>query len=581
MMKGGKKLQNMGDRRFSIGLDLGTNSMRALLVDISTGEEIATEVFNYEKGENGVITDPKNPNIARQHPIEYIKGIEVCIKGVLKKAKKNKNFNVENIIGIGIDTTASTPLPVDKNGEPLAFHKEFKDNINAYAWLWKDHSSYAEAEEITELASKEYPEYVNKYGGKYSSEWFFSKILHCLRVDKKVFDAAYSWVECSDYIPGVLTGKQKPQELKRNICAAGHKGMYNPLWGGLPCKEFLTKLSPELGKLRDRLFEKAYTADTPAGKISKEWARKLGLHENVIIAVGSVDAHLGAVGSGIKPGRLVKIIGTSTCDMAVLPNTKKLPDIPGVCGIVDGSILPGYWGIEAGQSAVGDIFNWFVKKNTPYEYLKEAAKKKISIHELFMKKAMRFKPGETGLLALDWHNGNRTILIDPLLTGLIIGETLQTKPEEIYRTLIEATAFGAKVIIDRLEEYNIKIEEIVACGGIPDKNPLLMQIYADVLGRPIKISASSQTSALGAAIFGAVAAGKELGGYSSCEEAQEKMCHLKNIVYNPIPENKKVYSELFALYKELHDIFGTKEYKGNLFHIMKKLLSLKMGMRRG
>jgi L-ribulokinase len=565
--------------KYSIGLDYGTNSVRALVVDISTGEEVGTYVFNYEHGEDGILLDPKNPNVARQHPADYIKGLEVSIEEALKDAeRKIKGFSREDVIGIGVDTTGSTPIPVDREGQPLAFHEEFKNNLNAMAWLWKDHSSHEEAEEITQLAIKRGEPYLKKYGGVYSSEWFFSKILHCLRVDPKVFESAYSWVELADYIPGVLTGKQRPEELKRSICAAGHKAMFNPKWGGLPSKDFLKELDPRLADLRDRLYETAYTSDIPAGKISSYYAKKFNLSEDVVISVGAFDAHMGAVGAGIKPGILVKVIGTSTCDMMIVPNTEDLPDIPGLCGIVDGSITPGYFGLEAGQSAVGDIFNWFVKYFTPIEYSKEIARTQDA-HQIFTEKAEKLKPGESGLLALDWNNGNRTILVDAKLTGLLIGQTLHTKPEEIYRALIEATAFGARVIMERFEEYGVKVKEIIACGGIAEKNPFVMKIYADVLGKDIKISRSSQTSALGAAIFGAVAAGKERGGYSKVEEAQEVICGIKPEIYRPDPKNHEIYNRLYKLYKELHDIFGTKNASYNLYHVMKELIKIRDEVR--
>jgi L-ribulokinase len=561
--------------KYAIGLDYGTNSVRALVVDINTGEELGTYVFNYEHGEAGIILDPKNPNVARQHPADYIKGLEVSIEGALREAEKNnKEFKREDVIGIGIDTTGSTPLPVDRDGIPLAFHDEFKDNINALAWLWKDHSSYEEAEEITKLANEGGYPYLRKYGGVYSSEWFFSKILHCLRVDPKVFDSAYTWLEICDFIPGVLTGKQKPEEIKRSVCAAGHKAMYNPEWGGLPSKEFLGKLHPKLAELRDRLYDKAYTSDVPFGTISPYYAEKFGLRGDVVVAVGAFDAHMGGVGAGIKPGILVKVIGTSTCDMMVVPNTEKIPDIPGLCGIVDGSILPGYYGLEAGQSAVGDIFNWFVKYLTPREYFGEEARNK-DLHQLLTERAQKLKTGESGLLALDWNNGNRTILVDAKLTGLLIGQTLHTRPEEIYRALIEATAFGARVIMERFEEYGVKVNEVIACGGIPEKNPFIMQIYADVLGKTIKISYSSQTPALGAAIFGAVAASYEKSGYRNVEEAQKAICRVKDVVYNPRKEDREIYNKLYKLYKELHDIFGTKEASYNLYHVMKDLIEIR------
>jgi L-ribulokinase len=546
---------------YTIGLDYGTNSVRCVIVDIANGAEIGTAVYNYPTGQAGIIIDKNNHNLARQSPADYVKGIEVTVTKSLRLAKKAvKKFDASQVIGIGVDTTGSTPLPVNKDGMPLSYMAEFKKNPNAYAWLWKDHTGHAEALEITELAKKEHPEYLAKCGQTYSSEWFFSKILHCLRIDPKVFDAAYSWVECCDYIPAVLTGTEKPELMKRSRCAAGHKAMFNSNWGGLPAKEFLTKLDPKLGALRDRLYEKTYTVETEAGKLTQQWAKKLGLKAGISVAVGAFDAHLGGIGSGIAPGKLVKIIGTSTCDMLVSETSKPLTDIPGICGIVDGSILPGFFGLEAGQSAVGDIFNWFVN------YIQPGGKTAGS-HEQLTKKAAKLKPGQSGLLALDWNNGNRTILVDQRLTGLLLGQTLHTKPEEIYRALIEATAFGALTIINRFEEYGVKVEEVINCGGIAEKNPLLMQIYADVTGREMKISRSAQSCALGAAIAAAVTS----GGHRNFAEAQGAMSGIKKTTYKPIAENHEVYKKLHSLYKQLHDGFGT----GAAANVMKDVLNIK------
>jgi L-ribulokinase len=420
-----------------------------------------------------------------------------------------------------------------------------------------------------------HPEYLAKCGGVYSSEWFFSKVLHCLRVDPAVFKAAYSWVELADFIPGILSGESKPENLKRSVCAAGHKAMYNKNWGGLPAKDFLNNLATELGTLRDRLYTEAYTSDTTAGFLSEENAKDSGLKAGIPVSVGAFDAHMGAVGAGIGPGTLVKIIGTSTCDMMVVPDREKLPDIPGLCGMVDGSILPNYFGLEAGQSAVGDIFNWFVENLTTFTDSNKAQ----DMHRSLTEKAGSLKPGESGLLALDWNNGNRTVLVDARLTGLIVGQTLNTKPEEIYRALIEATGYGARIIINRFEEYGIKVEEVIACGGIAEKNPLLMQIYADIFERPIKVSRSSQTCALGAAMFGAVVGGKERGGYRSVEEAIERMSGVKPTVYYPDKKKSLIYSKLFRLYQQLHDIFGTHQYSSNLYNVMKELLQIKQEMK--
>jgi len=549
----------------TIGLDYGTNSVRCVIVDTATGQELASSVYEYQSGEAGIILDPSDHNLARQDPAEYVKGLEVSVTEALAQAKKaDPKFDPSQIVGIGVDTTGSTPLPVDKNGTPLAMLKQFKDNPNAMAWLWKDHTAHAEAAEITELAKKERPHYLTKCGGTYSSEWFFSKILHCLRVDPRVFDAAHTWVEHADWLPAILTGTEAPQNLLRCRCAAGHKAMFNDDWGGYPDAQFLGKLHPKLGKLRQTLSEKTYAVDRPAGQLTEQWAKKLGIPAGIPVAMGAFDAHLGAVGAGIKQGVLVKIIGTSTCDMVVTPTSKKLPDIPGICGIVDGSILPGYYGLEAGQSAVGDIFNWFVN------YIQPGGEQAGS-HQGLTERAAKLAPGQSGLLALDWNNGNRTILVDQRLTGLLLGQTLHTKPEEIYRALIEATAFGALTIINRFEEYGVKISEIVNCGGIAEKNALLMQIYADVTGRQMKVSRSAQTCALGSAIAAAVVG----GAHSSFARAQAAMCGIKETTFAPIPENHKVYQRLYRLYKQLHDGFGLAGHAVPMGNVMKELLAIK------
>jgi L-ribulokinase len=555
--------------QYAIGLDYGTNSVRALVVDTANGREVATAVWGYEHGKAGVILS-RDPNLARQHPADYVKGAEVTIKKVLAEARKNvRGFNPGQIVGIGVDTTGSTPLPVDANGQPLAFDKRFAKNPAAMAWLWKDHTGVAEAVEITALARKIRPRYLAKCGGTYSSEWFWSKILHCLRTSPKVFNAAHSWVELADYVPAALTGTEAPARLTAGVCAAGHKAMYNENWGGYPDKEFLSQLGPKLGELRDRLCPRVRAIDSAVGGLTAGWSRKTGLPAGIPVAVGAFDAHLGAVGSGVTPGVLVKIIGTSTCDISVWPNTENLADVPGLCGIVNGSVLPGYFGLEAGQSAVGDIFNWFVN------YLQPGGKKAGS-HEELTKGAAKLKPGESGLLALDWNNGNRTILVDQRLTGLLVGQTLYTTPAEIYRALIEATAYGALTIINRFEEYGVKVEQVLNCGGIAEKSPLVMQIYADVTGRPMKISRSAQTCALGAAIAGAVVA----GAHKDFASAQKAMTGLKPRVFRPDPKAHAVYRGLYALYKQCHDAFGTKEWNGNLYGVMKQLVEIRSQARK-
>jgi L-ribulokinase len=553
--------------QYSIGLDYGTNSVRALIVDVRNGREVGTAVWEYANGTHGVILS-RDPNLARQHPADYLAGAEITIKKALREAARVvKGFKPDQVVGLGVDTTGSTPMPVDARGRALAFDKRFARNPAAMAWLWKDHTGALEAVEITETALEMRPQYLAKCGGTYSSEWFFSKILHCLHTSPEVFDAAYTWVEIADWIPAVLTGTEAPDKLTVGVCAAGHKAMYNDDWGGYPDMEFLSELHPKLGELRARLRPKAYTIDRAVGGLTSDWAKRTGLTAGIPVAVGAFDAHLGAIGAGIMPGTLVKIIGTSTCDTMIAPVGERLADIPGLCGIVNGSILPGYYGLEAGQSAVGDIFNWFVN------YIKPGGR--YGSHETLTKEAAKLKPGESGLLALDWNNGNRTILVDQRLTGLLLGQTLYTTPAEIYRALIEATAFGALTIINRFEEYGVKVEQIVNCGGIADKNPVVMQIYADVTGRPMKISRSAQTCALGAAVAAAVVA----GAHPSYAEAQRAMTGVKERVFLPNPPAHAVYRELYPLYRTLHDAFGTREWNGSLHDVMKKLLEIRNRVR--
>jgi len=562
--------------RYALGLDFGTNSCRSLIVDLEDGNEVGSVVFDYPSGEAGVLLDEKDPNVARQNPQDYLDGLVAVVTGAVEQAKEAvKKFDPADIVGIGVDTTGSTPLPVDAKGTPLGLLPEFKDNPNAMAWLWKDHTGADEAEKITKLAAEIRPQYLDKCGGTYSSEWFWSKVLHCKNIDPEVFAAAHSFVEHCDYIPALLAGNTSPDALKRGVCAAGHKAMYCDAWGGLPDVEFLGQLDPALADLRGRLYEKAYTSDTLAGNLSEEWAAKLGLNAGTAIAVGAFDAHMGAVGSGIGEGVLVKILGTSTCDMMVMDSSKELADIPGVCGIVDGSILPGFYGIEAGQSAVGDIFLWFVNHLVPDSYGDSADDKFHGLGDA----ASAQKPGAHGLLALDWNNGNRTVLIDPRLSGLILGQSLHTEAHEIYRALIEATAFGALTIIKRIEEYGVPINEIMTGGGLATKNPLLMQIYADITNRPIKVSRSEQTCALGAAIFGACAAGADASGYRTLAEVQAAVCAVQPEAYEPDPENGGIYKELYAIYSTLHDALGTRESPGSLNHVMKDLIAIRERQR--
>lgn len=541
--------------KYSLGLDYGTNSVRALLVDVETGAELATSVFDYPSGEAGILLDRRDPNLARQNPQDYLDGFFTTVVEVLK------GYNPADVIGIGIDTTGSSPMPVDRDGNALASKPEFKDNLAAYCWLWKDHTSYKEASEINEKA-RSYP-YLAKCGGAYSSEWFWSKILHCARTAPEVFEAAYSWAEYCDWLPAQLSGNPDPLKMARSRCAAGHKAMFADDWGGLPSKEFLATLDSRLADLRDRLYTTTLTSDKVAGTVSAETAAKTGLKEGTPIAVGAFDAHFGAVASGAKPGTLVKIMGTSTCDCMAHPLEEPLADVPGLCGIVKGSVLPDCWGLEAGQSAVGDLFNWVVKFTG-------------RSHEELTVEGEKLKPGESGLVALDWNNGNRTILVDAQLSGLLVGQTLHTTPAEMYRAVIEATAFGALTIINRFEEYGVTVNEVVNCGGIAEKSAFVMQIYADVCNRPMKVSRSAQTCALGSAIFGAVVG----GAYPTAEAAQVKMTGVKDRVYEPIPENVALYKRLYVLYRQLHDAFGTQDWSGSLANVMKDLIAIREEVRR-
>lgn len=552
---------------YTIGVDYGTNSVRAVVVDTADGRVVGTRVFDYPSGEQGVLLDPKQPHLARQNPADYIEGLRVAVGGALTEAARDPSFARERVIGIGVDTTGSTPLPIDAANRPLAVNPKWESNLAAHAWLWKDHTSAAEAASITGTAAQYNPELLAPIGGTYSSEWWWSKIWHCLTVAPDVFDAAASWVELADFIPAVLAGVHDSRAIVRCVCAAGHKAMYSEAWGGLPPKSFLARLDPKLADLRDRLYDKALPPGTPAGRLSIDWARRFGLREGIAVAMGGFDAHYGAVGSGIRSGTLVKIIGTSTCDCAIAPASAQMANVPGICGIVNGSIMPGYFGIEAGQSAVGDLLKWWVEG---------ICRGDQALHEQLSTDAAMLAPGESGLMALDWNNGNRTILVDTRLTGLIVGQTLYTTRAEVYRALIEATAYGARAIVERLREYGVAIDRVVCCGGIAEKNDLFMQVYADVIGQPMLIAGSPQTPALGAAVSAAVTAGAEAGGYAGWEEAQDRMTTVKEKAFTPKPAARAAYDALYGIYRELHDGFGgVAGARPDLGTLMKRLLALK------
>jgi L-ribulokinase len=547
---------------FTLGLDYGTNSVRALIVRCADGAEFGSATFNYPSGHQGVLLDPRDHHLARQHPGDHLAGLVAATRGALAAAKKRRGFSAEKIAGIGVDTTGSSPLPVDARNVPLALQPRFRRHLAAQCWLWKDHTSVLEAERITALAAQHRPHYLAKCGGRYSSEWFWAKLWHCLATAPEVFAAAHSWVELADWIPAVLAGVENPKDIVRGVCMAGHKALYADDWGGLPDKKFLARLDPKLAALRDRLYARAQDATVPAGQLCAAWAKKLGLPIGIPIAIGEMDVHYGAIGCGVAEGVLVKVIGTSTCDCGVVSAKKTVRDIPGISGIVRGAILPGHYGIEAGQSAVGDIFKWWIEI---------VCRGDGAMHAAFTAEAAKLQPGQSGLLALDWNNGNRNLLGDPRLTGLLLGQTLYTTPAEIYRALIEATAFGARAILERLREYGVRTDRIVCAGGIAEKNPLLMQIYADVTGCTMQVSASSQACALGGAISAAVLA----GAHRDFPAAQKAMTAVRKKSYRPLAANRKTYDELYALYRAVHDAFGGLDRAADLSGLMKALLALK------
>jgi L-ribulokinase len=552
---------------FTIGVDFGTNSVRAVVVDCADGRVVGTAVAPYASGERGVLLDRRDPHLARQYPGDYLDGLTASVRGALAEADPAGGFARERVVGLGTDTTGSTPIPVDGANRPLALEPRWRGHLAAQAWLWKDHTGAEEAERITETARAHAPQLLAPIGGRYSSEWFWSKAWRCLRAAPEVFAAAASWVELADWIPAVLAGVTDPAAIRRCACAAGHKAMYSAAWGGLPPAGFLERLDRRLAELRGRLYERAYPADRPCGALAPAWAETFGLRVGIPVAMGGFDAHYGAVGAGVRAGTLVKIIGTSTCDIAVAPNATRLPDIPGICGIVDGSVMPGYYGLEAGQSAVGDLLAWWVER---------IGAGGDAEHARLSAEAAATRPGASGLLALDWNNGNRTVLVDQRLTGLLVGQTLHTTRAEVYRALIEATAFGARAIVERLAEYGVPIDRVVCCGGIAEKNDLFMQIYADVLGRPMLVAGSPQVPALGAAIAAAVAAGGAAGGYDRFEAAQEHMTSLKAQRFVPDDGAHAVYGELYALYRELHDVFGAvRDARADLATLMKRLLAVR------
>lgn len=542
---------------YSLGLDFGSDSVRALLVDTSTGEEIATSVHQYTCWKAGKYCDPSK-NQFRQHPLDYIEGIEQSITEIIREVGEEVT---QNIVGIGVDTTGSTPVAVNAKGTPLALLDEFRENPNAMFVLWKDHTGIQEANEINDLCRRWDIDYSKYEGGIYSSEWFWSKILHISRQDKDVHKAAYSWAEHCDWIPFLLTGGTDVREMKRSRCAAGHKALWHESFGGLPPNTFFVALDPLLDGLQDRLYTKTYTSEISVGTLSPEWAERLGLSQSTFVSVGAFDAHMGAVGARTEPYFLTKIMGTSTCDILVAPLEREEKLVKGICGQVDGSVIPNMLGLEAGQSAFGDIYAWYerllawpIKELIGNSNVIDTKTKERLVEEAMenlipkLSHAASKEPiGSSGELALDWMNGRRTPDANQNLKGVISGINLGSTSPKVFRALVEASCFGAKKIVDRFLSEGIPIKGIVALGGVAKKSPFIMQMMADVLNIPIKVVASEQACALGAAIFGAVAAGM----YDDVPQAMYKMGSPFETVYKPDVDRVKAYTEVYRKYNNL------------------------------
>ncbi len=544
--------------KYVIGLDYGSDSCRAVIVDALNGEEVSTAVKYYPRWKEGRYCDPRT-NRYRQHPLDYIEVLEGCIQEALSKAPAG---TAEKVVGMAFDTTGSTPVLTDDEGTPLALLPEFSENPNAMFVLWKDHTAVKEAAEINALAGEWEIDYTAYEGGIYSSEWVWAKMLHVLREDRQVREAAYSWVEHCDWMPALITGNSNPETMPRSRCAAGHKAMWHASWDGLPSEEFLTRLDPLLSRFRSRLYQETYPSDTKVGYLTPEWAKRLGLTTNVAVAVGAFDCHMGAVGVEVKPGDFVRVIGTSTCDIMAVPY-EEIGDklIPGICGQVDGSVIPGMVGLEAGQSGFGDIYAWFkgvlewpLQQIVAKSDLLDAVTKEKLLAEVadaiipeLTREAEKVPVGESTLIATDWMNGRRTPDANQLLTGSICGLTLGSTAPLIFRALVEATAYGSKAIVDRFLENGVEIKEVIGIGGISLKSPFVMQTLSDVLGMPIKVAKTEQACAFGAAMFAAVVAGV----YEKVEQAQKAMGQGFAFEYHPNEENHALYMDLYKKYQQV------------------------------
>lgn len=554
--------------KYTIGLDFGTLSGRALLVNVENGEELASVAYDYPHGvmdESLPDGTPLGPDWALQHPTDYLEVLRETIPAVLKKS----GVTSEDIIGLGLDFTTCSLMPVKRDGTPMCFLPQYQKNPNAYVKLWKHHAAQDKANRLNQIAQERGEEFLSRYGGKISSEWAIPKIWQVLDEDEALYQDIDLFVEAADWVTWQLTGT-----FCRNSCMAGYKAIWHKQ-KGFPSPSFFKALDPRLENvIEEKLSGPILPLGERAGYLSAMAAQFIGLREGIAVSVAVSDAHVACASVKInRPGKMLAIIGTSTCHM-LLSDVEK--QVPGMCGVVEDGIMPGYFGYEAGQSCVGDHFAWFVNNCLPASYYQAAEESGMSIHAYLRSKAEQLRPGESGLVALDWWNGNRSVLVDVDLTGMIVGMTLTTKPEEIYRALIEATAYGTRKIIQSFRESGLEVGEFYASGGIASKDPMMMQIYADVIQMPIHISGSSQGPALGSAIFAAAAAGKETGGYDSIAEASDHMGKLKDLIYRPNSHNAKVYDKLYAEYERLHDYFGRGEND-----VMKRLKELKKAAKKG
>ena len=535
------------NKKYVIGLDFGTDSCRALIVDVRNGDEVATGISFYPRWKAGLYCDAQS-NRYRQHPLDYIESMTEAVHTALSHLTEEE---IASICGLCFDTTGSTPALTDCNGMPLALNPEFAEEPDAMFILWKDHTAVREAEQINALMKERNLDYLLYEGGTYSSEWVWSKVLHVINTNSKVKEAVYSWTEHCDWMTGLVTGNTIPEKMLRSRCAAGHKAMWHERWL-LSSSEVLLELNPSLNRILPHLFTQTYTSDTRAGTLTAEWAGKLGLPQGIAVAVGALDAHMGAVGASVAPGVLTRIMGTSTCDIMVAEK-HEIGDrcIEGICGQVDGSVLPGFIGMEAGQSAFGDIYAWFRKfMSWPLKNIPEGeAKQKVMDTMLIelTREAQALKLSENDIVALDWMNGRRTPYADQNVKGMIAGLTLGSTAPEVFKALVEATAFGSRRIVEHMKSQRLQIDSVNAIGGISKKAPFVMQTLADVLGMPIRIVRSQQTCALGAAMFAAVAAGV----YSTVGEAMRYMGSDIEIEYRPDTERKKIYEILYRKYLQL------------------------------